>query len=72
MAELAEVSRGITESGEFRKGISSSSIVKNNSRERKTKLERERGLVQKRSEKLKRRRIFFFFFESLRRKYVIS
>lgn len=42
MAELAEVSRGITESGEFRKGISSSSIVKNNSRERKTKLERER------------------------------
>lgn len=63
MAELAEVSRGITESGEFRKGISSSSIVKNNSRERKTKLERERErrLVQKRSETLKRRRIFFFF-----------
>lgn len=29
----------------FRKGISSSSIVKNNSRERKTKLERERKKI---------------------------
>ena len=72
MAELAEISRGITESGEFRKGISSSSIERRIIPERKRERERERRLVQKRSKKLKRGEYFFFFLESLKRKYVIS
>ena len=45
MAELAEISRGITESGEFRKGISSSSIERRIIPERKRETEREREKI---------------------------